>query len=181
MKYFMERKNTALLFAMLLFAPCFAAAFPSVGFQIIQHDPSGDEIRNCVYIIEDALFDTFFSNGIIISNSPPVSSDPKEFDSVFRKSLDEARESGTDLFVELTGEFDVSDSTNPSGALLDNISSFSYTVIDIDKDEVLFDGKKIPQGTSKITDSTQSVRDFGFEIAADIFNGIRKNFRTSRR
>ena len=95
MKYFMERKNPALLFAMLLFAPCFAAAFPSVGFQIIQHDPSGDEIRNCVYIIEDALFDTFFSNGIIISNSPPVSSDPKEFDSVFRKSLDEARESGT--------------------------------------------------------------------------------------
>ena len=64
---------------------------------------------------------------------------------------------------------------------MDNISSFSYTVIDIDKDEVLFGGKKIPQGTSKITDSTQSVRDFGFEIAADILNGIRKNFRTTRR
>jgi hypothetical protein len=167
----MKLKKFAFILA-FFWIPLGASAF-SVAFQIVQHDDSESAVRNSSYIIEEKFFDFFFDKGVVVSNSP-VAVCSGDDNTVFKKSLKEAQEGGVKYFIEITGDYDVSSSTNPEGALLENVESISWKVLDADSEKILGEGKKIPPRAAAVKNRRQGLSDFALEIAEDIYKIIRR-------
>lgn len=167
----MRCKKLALL--ALVIASAAGANAVSVAFQIIQHDPADAGIRNSSYIIEESLFGFFFDKGIIVSNSPAAVSDGDD-SAVFKKSLEEAREGDVDFFIEITGDYDSSQSANPEAALLENIQSVSWSIIDVGSGAAVHSGRKSPPAVSGIKNKRKGLADFAAGIAEDIYTFIRR-------
>lgn len=167
----MRCKKLALLALGIASAACANAV--SVAFQIIQHDPSDSGIRSSSYVIEENLFGFFFDKGIIVSNSPAAVSDGDD-SAVFKKSLEEAREGDVDFFIEITGDYDSSHSANPEAALLENIRSVSWRIIDVDSGAAVHSGRKSPPAASGVKNRRKGLADFAVGIAEDIYTFIRR-------
>ncbi|MBQ0039202.1 MAG: hypothetical protein KBS64_02085 [Treponema sp.] len=147
----------------------------SVAFQIMQNEDSKSDVRAACYQIENGLFDFFFDKGIIISNSPVVVSDDKsEREVMFNQSMMEAEEGGVRYFVELVCDYDVSGSTNPEAALLENIKVVTWKVIDLKTDRTLGSGKKVPPAANLYKKAEKGVMEFSYGIATDIYKIIRR-------
>ena len=155
---------------------CLASANAvSLAFQIMQHEDSKSEVRASCYQMESGFFDFFFDKGIIVSNSPVVVTDNvSDQEVVFNQSMMEASQGGVKYFIELVCEYDVSNSTNPEAALLENIKQVTWKVIDLKTDKVLGSGKKVPPAARKYKNADKGVNDFSFGIAVDIYNIIRR-------
>lgn len=161
----------------LFFVSCclFAVNATSVAFQVMQHEDSKVDVRLACYQLETGLFDFFFDKGIIISNSPVVvTDDAQEQEIVFNESMMEASLGGVKYFVELVCEYDVSGSTNPEAALLENIKQVTWKVVDLDTDKVLGSGKRIPPAAKKYKNAEKGIADYSFRIAGDIYKIIRR-------
>lgn len=167
------RKIKILAAAFLVcFCPVFASAY-SVAFQILQRDSSESKIREATYGIEENLFDFFFSKGIVISNSPvTVSEDSSSDENHFRKSFDEALEGGVDYFIEIIGEFDVSDSSDSTSTRLENIKCVSWKVKEVDSGKILGSGKGVPPSALKIKNVQKGISDFTVVLATEIYKAI---------
>lgn len=151
----------------------FSANAVPVAFQIIQHEDSESPVRTACHQMESALFDFFFDRGIVVSNSPiVVAGDAEEQEVTFNQSMMEAGEGGVKYFIELICEYDVSDSTNPEAALLENIRQVTWKLIDLDTDKVLGSGKKIPPAAGRYKKAEKGVADFSHGIAVDIYKII---------
>ncbi len=156
----------------ILFAASIYANAVSVAFQIVQHGDS--TIKDSSYVVEEALFEFFFNKGIVISNSPIIISDDYEKDeSFFMKSLDEADEGGVKYFIEFTAEYDSTKSSNPDLALLENVKSISWKLIEVKESKVLGSGKKSPSNNGRIKNAQKGLSDFTFLLAEDIYKIIR--------
>lgn len=164
--------------ALMIFAVscCLASvnAVP-VAFQIAQQEESGSDVRTACYQMETSLFDFFFDKGIVISNSPVVvTRDESEREVMFNQSMMEASQGGVKYFVEIVCEYDVSGSTNPEAALLENIRQVTWKVIDLNTDKVLGSGKRVPPAARNYRKAEKGVADFSFGIAGDIYKIIRR-------
>lgn len=154
----------------------FSAGAVPVAFQIIQNENSKSDVRAACNQIEDGLFDFFFDKGIVVSNSPIiVTDDVSEQEVMFNQSMMESEQGGVKYFVELICDYDVSESTNPEAALLENIRVVTWKVIDLKSDKVLGSGKCIPPSVSLYNRKAEKgVRDFSFGIANEIYKIIRR-------
>lgn len=155
---------------------CLASANAiSVAFQILQHEDSKSDVRTACYQMETGLFDFFFDKGIIVSNSPVVvTNDESEQEVMFNQSMMEASQGGVKYFVELVCEYDVSESSNPEAALLENIKQLTWKVIDLKTDKVLGSGKKVPPAARNYKKAEKGVADFSYGIAVEIYKIIRR-------
>lgn len=87
------------LIAFIFTSFCFAK---QVSFQIIQHDPSCDNVTEQTFTIEDELITAFFEQGFIVTNSPTVTSKSENQDEkYFATGLGDAFDGYSDLFVQM--------------------------------------------------------------------------------
>ncbi|MBO4404866.1 MAG: hypothetical protein J5780_06000 [Treponema sp.] len=160
---------------LILASFCLALGAESVAFCLIQHDSSSENIRFSSYVIEDSLFDYFFSRGFIVTNSPAEAlKDSDDESKSEREALGEAREGGCEYFVLLSTQYDTSESTSPESLSTDNIKTAEWKLYDVKADTVIRTGKRIPS-RKKSSTMQAGVSDFAFELADDIYKAIHQN------
>lgn len=168
----MLKKITGIFIVSFLFSV--SAWAKSVAFQIVQRQDKDAPVREAVVVMEDTLFDYFFSRGIITSNSPITNSESEQKDrSLFKKSMDEARDGNVQYFVEIIAEYGLEDSTNPDAALLGNIKCISWTVRTLKTEESLGSGKMTPPKVVAFKNEQAGIADFTVDLAEKIYKSLR--------
>ena len=145
----------------------------SIAFQIVQHEDAKSDPRISSYQIENGLFDFFFNKGIIVSNSPVlVSNDSGQQKLVLNESMIEAGEGGVKYFIEIVCEYDVTESTNPDAALLENFKRVTWKVVDLKNDRIIGSGENFSPDAKKYKNAEKGVKDFAYGIASDVYKII---------
>lgn len=163
-----------MVLALFLLALNAAANAEAIAFQLIQHDGAGDTVRTSSYVIEDTLFDYYFSLGYIVTNSPAVAEPDSEKDSYFERiALEEAREGGCSYFVLIITDYDLEATASPESLSVDNLKEAQWKLIDVKADTVIKTGVTKPSG--KTTKSVQAgVSDFTCSVADEILDALHK-------
>ena len=77
-----------------------------------------------------------------------------------------------DYFIEIIGEFDVSDSSDSTSTRLENIKCVSWKVKEVDSGKVLGSGKGVPPSALKIKNVQKGISDFTVVLATEIYKAI---------
>ena len=93
-------KRTLILFILLCSsALCFAN---QISFQIVQHDDSNDCVSEDSMIIEDAVLNSFFEHGFIVTNSDAAISDSTAQDErLYKIGTGDAFNGYSDYFIQI--------------------------------------------------------------------------------
>ena len=93
-------KRTLILFILLCSsALCFAN---QISFQIVQHDESNDCVSEDSMIIEDAVLNSFFEHGFIVTNSDAAISDSTAQDErLYKIGTGDAFNGYSDYFIQI--------------------------------------------------------------------------------
>lgn len=168
----MLKKVTVIFIVSFIFSV--SAWAKSVAFQIIQRQDKDDPVREAVIVMEDTLFDYFFSKGIIASNSPIINSESAQKDkTLFKKSMDEARDGNVQYFIEIIAEYGLDDSTNPDAALLGNIKCITWNVRILKTEESLGSGKMTPPKLVAFKNEQAGLADFTIDLAERIYKTLK--------
>lgn len=162
-------KVKVLLFVTLFFVEISSLNAISFAFQIMQIGST--EIALSTYELENAMFDYFFSKGVIISNSP-IEAYATEGEKNFDFAKEEAKSGGIEYFAELTSVRDTSSSTNPDGSLLENIKNVSWNVVNLRTGANLGGKSLVPPQAKTVKNKKQGLSDFSKEVAEQIYKTI---------
>ena len=92
-------------------------------------------IYETTQVIENLILDSLFNYGHIVSNEPIVVG--SKWEESNRNAIFAAVEGYVDYYVLVTIEYDVSQSTNPTGVIIENIDSITATVTNIWTNKVI--------------------------------------------
>ena len=93
-------KKTLVSFVLLCStALCFAN---QISFQIVQHDESNDAVSEDSMIIEDAVLNSFFEHGFIVTNSDAaISESPAQDEKLYKIGSGDAFNGYSDYFIQI--------------------------------------------------------------------------------
>ncbi len=157
----------------LLFLAASSVNALSLSFQVLQSGQKNSDVQESSYLIEDGLFDYFFGQGIIASNSPAAVFESKEIlNSFYRKSLAEARAGGSDYFVLIEIFYDLDAGSNPQAALSSNLEKISWKITKCNSDEIIAQNEFNP--SKNLLRDEKGIYSLSQEIAGEIFNELLK-------
>ncbi len=103
------KKLGSLILLLCTSALCFAN---QISFQIVQHDESFDSVSEDSMIIEDAVLNSFFEHGYIVTNSDAAISDSESQDErLYRIGSGDAFNGYSDFFVQIKLFYERTDQT----------------------------------------------------------------------
>lgn len=150
-----------------------SASAVSVAFQVIQRDRADVSVNENTYLIEEGLFDFFFSRGIIASNSPAAVSPAESEDFVvFQQSMGEADKGGATYFIKVIEKFKEYESSNPGGKLLSNLEYVQWTLISLETGTDVAVKKSVPPLIQNQKNVEKGLVAFSASVAKDIVNAI---------
>ena len=158
------------LFAFVFAIAIFSASAKSFSLQVVQKNTPGDEVFDSSYVIEQAILDYFFEQGMIVSNGAVlVSKDDAANDKTdLRRSMMEAKIGSMDLFVKLELDYSVLDSANPTTVLLSDIRGATMEIVSLSQNKVLARGKFTPPAATDLNNNRLGVESFAKDIAMEM-------------
>ena len=97
------KKRIILLFMFVLASFCYAR---QVSFQVVQHNNSVEEVTEEARVVEDALIDSFFEYGYIVTNSEAsIARNYVDDSNLWKIGMNEAVSGYSDFFVQVILEF----------------------------------------------------------------------------
>lgn len=139
----------------------------SFSLQIIQKDGSENVVFDASYMIEQTILDFFYENSYIVSNSPVIIQKKNEdITEQIKKSFDAAVEGYLDLIIQATVYYNLSDSNNPSEAVISNIEKVEWKVIKLENNLEIASGNAVPG--KKYRNDDDGLYFFASELAANI-------------
>ena len=149
---------------------CVSGAFAkSLSIQIIQNNPGQEKIWATSYLFEQNITDYFFDAGDIVSSSPIwISASEDKNKSALRASLDENRQGGMEVLVRVELFYDVKNSSNPDGLLLNNIKNVEWKAYALDTGREIFKGKAEPERVDSKNNNELGLSQFAGYIAYKI-------------
>ena len=153
-----------------------AQAFASdVIIQIVQHDNSCAVLEEGSKVFEDAVIDTLFNAGCIVSNVKAAVWDNTLVDNrTFVRSLDEALSGYAEYFVMIDLFYNKEGSRNPDSALLSNIEYVSWQAVSTRDRQVVTNGEKRPSVQNTKKDNSNGISDFAKDVSVLIKNGLHR-------
>lgn len=151
----------------LIVSLCSFANAKSFSLQIIQKNGSENIVYETSYVIEQAILDYFFENMYIVSNNPIIiQKKGQDITNDLQKAFDAAQEGLLDYLIETEIFYNISDSTNPESANLQNIDKVEWRLISTDTKKTLSKGNLIPE--SKFKNNANGLIYFTNELAENI-------------
>lgn len=151
----------------LISSLCSFASAKSFSLQIIQKNGSENIVYETSYVIEQAILDYFFENMYIVSNNPIIiQKKGQDITNDLQKAFDAAQEGLLDYLIETEIFYNISDSTNPESANLQNIDKVEWRLISTDTKKTLSKGNLIPE--SKFKNNANGLVYFTNELAENI-------------
>ncbi|MDY4902066.1 MAG: hypothetical protein SO116_04255 [Treponema sp.] len=155
--------------------------------QVIQFDPINENVNTASYLIEDGIFDFFFSKGMIVSNVPCMTISDSSFlseESLFEtdavgkakiSSLNEAETGGCEYLIIVLAEYTVSDR--------DTICYAQWELWDVNNRKCISNETGNPSSlgnkskTKRVKNKfiANEVSDFAFELAQKVYSSIKAN------
>jgi len=146
-----------------------AVSAKSLSIQIIQNNPGQDKIWAASYLFEQDITDYFFDSGDIVSSSPIWISDTEDKNrSALRASLQENREGGMEVLVRVEVFYDVKNSSNPDGLLLDNIKNVEWKAYSVASGAEIFNGRAEPERVDGKNNNESGLSQFAGFVAYKI-------------
>lgn len=162
-------KIKALLFCTLFCLQVSSLSALSISFQIMQIGTP--DIEPSTYELENAMFDYFFSNGVIISNSQSKAY-VAEGEGDFNSARDEARLGGAEYFAELISVKDAPSKSSTGDTLIENIRNVSWNVVNLKTGISLGRGNLKPPKAVNVENNDEVLSNFSKEVAEQIYEVI---------
>ena len=159
-------------FLTILFCACTFCFANQISFQIVQHDESQDSVSEDSMTIEDAVLNSFFESGYIVTNSDAaISNSENQDEKLYKIGTNDAFNGYSDFFVQIKLFYERTEQT------LVNSSDLYKIDFVIAKPKT---GTKIAQKTISNIKVEAGKKNNLVKISSDLVNQINKALRENK-
>lgn len=167
-----QLKKYILTNILLVIAVTSFASAATLSVQVVQVDKGHTDVTELSLLIEESIMDYFFSDGMIVLNSPIITSSNNDSTN-YASAMNDARSGSVNYLAYITLFFNTENSTKPEGLLLQNIETTQWQLIRVSDNKQIASGKFTPKINNQGDNSENGITRFAQQIAAAINSSLK--------